>query len=179
LTEVLPLVPFEPWPALLAGFVGTVVMSAAMGMARLANMTRMPPFPLILGTMVTGDRRRATLMGAFAHYVVMGTVVFGLAYAALFRAFDSASWAVGLGIGVVHGLIVGVMAMPMMPAMHPRMERAVGAVGGDSVLETGGEVRVSPPGLLGARWGPVTPLGVLVGHMIYGVVVALVYGWLV
>lgn len=173
------MVPFEWWIGLVAGFAGTVVMSAAMAMAKRANMTEMPPIPLIMGTMMAGDRRRATMLGTFAHYVVMGSVVFGLAYAWLFSAFDSSSWLIGLVIGAVHGLVVGAIAMPMMPAMHPRMEPATTGLGGETVTESGGETRLSAAGFMGIRWGGMTPVGMLMGHMIYGVVVALVYGALV
>jgi len=30
--------------------------------------------------------------------------------------------------------------------------------------------------MLGRNWGAMTPLGVLMGHVVYGAVVALVYG---
>jgi uncharacterized membrane protein YagU involved in acid resistance len=173
------MVAFEWWVGLVAGFAGTLVMSAAMAMAHRANMTGMPPIPLIMGTMMTGDRRRASMMGTFAHYLVMGSVMFGLTYAWLFSAFDSSSWLTGLVIGAVHGLVVGAAAMPVMPAMHPRMEPVATGPTGEAVTEIGGEVRLSAAGFMGIRWGGMTPVGLLMGHIIYGVVVALVYGALV
>ncbi|THA27191.1 hypothetical protein E4198_23325 [Streptomyces sp. RKND-216] len=101
------------------------------------------------------------------HLVVMGTVVFGLLHAARFHRTDPATWLAGQVIGLVHGLAVGVMAMPVVDAV-PR-ERA------------------GPAGVSGwthwASWaagtGKGTPVDLLVGHLLYGVVVALVCAALV
>lgn len=86
-----------------AGFAGTVVMSLLMNGAKAAGMTNMPPVPLVAGSMMSGDRKKAAATGAMVHFVVMGPVVFGLAYAALFTAFDTDAWWAGLAIGAVHG----------------------------------------------------------------------------
>lgn len=123
-----------------------------MNAAKAAGMINMPPMPLVLGTMVSGQRKTAMGIGAVGHFVMMGTVVFGLMYAALFSTLDSDSWWVGLAIGVVHGLIVGVAAMPMMPKMHPRMYADATVPSGErTVTDTAGGVRVAAPGVLGSR----------------------------
>lgn len=106
----------------------------------------------------------------------MGSVVFGLVYAAVFTAVDSASVLTGLIVGAVHGVVVGAMAMPMMPAMHPRM---MASPPGGAVSTGGGTVTLSKPGFFGANWGGMTPVGLLVGHLVYGLLVALVYSALV
>lgn len=80
---------------------------------------------------------------------------------------------------MAHGLVVGVVAMPMMPKMHPRMEDDTHDLsGGETVTEGAGGLRVAAPGLLGSRWGGMTPLGLVMGHAVYGLVVALVYQWI-
>ncbi|MBW3669185.1 MAG: hypothetical protein KY443_08230 [Actinobacteria bacterium] len=76
---------FEPTAALVAGFAGTVVMTALMQMSAAAGLTGMPPMPLVMGSMVSGDRSTATGIGTAIH-LMMGTVLFGLAYAAAFTA---------------------------------------------------------------------------------------------
>ncbi|MCA1691755.1 MAG: hypothetical protein LC733_05975 [Actinobacteria bacterium] len=55
--------------------------------------------------------------------MVMGTVMFGVAYGALLSGLDNDSWWVGALGGLAHGLVVGVVFMPMMAVMHPRMSR--------------------------------------------------------
>jgi len=160
---------FVLWAALLSGFIATLVMTAMIKMSTAAGMTEMPSFELMTGSMMSGDEKTAKTIGAVIHYVMMGTIVFGIIYALLFQAFDSASWLTGLTIGIVHGIVIGVMFMPMMPAMHPRMgEPAV-------IGEQTGEIRLSSPGIMGKNWGAMTPIGVLMGHAVYGVVLALLY----
>lgn len=167
---------FEILPALVAGLVATVVMSVMMTAAAKMGLTKMPPMPLVIGSMMSGNPSQARRIGTMLHYIIMGTVVFGLAYAGLFTAFDSASVATGLLIGAVHGLVFGGVAMPMMPAMHPRM-----TAGGDGpvVSEEQGQIALSAPGFFGARWGAMTPVGLIVGHLVFGLVVALIYAALV
>lgn len=160
--------------ALIAGLVGTAIMSAMMKMAGAAGMTRMPPMELVTGAMMTGDAQRARRIGTMIHWIVMGTVVFGLAYAGLFVALGSASWVNGLVIGAAHGVLVGLVFLPMMPTVHPRMGDA--SVPQDPVEISGGTVRLGAPGMFGTHWGGMTPMGLLLGHALYGVVVALVYG---
>jgi hypothetical protein len=172
------MIEFEIGPALAAGFVATVVMTLMMNGAKAAGMTEMPRMPLMMGSMFTGDRKKAMTMGGMAHFVMMGTILFGVVYAALFTAFDDASWWLGALIGAAHGAVIGLMAMPMMPSMHPRMSTALPGTDGRTVVETGGQVQLAAPGVLGSRWGGMTPVGLVMGHVVYGLVVALVYTWL-
>lgn len=170
---------FDPIAALVAGFVATVVMDLLMTMAAAMGVTRMPPMSLISGSMMAGNRRTAWAIGAMVHFVVMGAVVFGFIYAALFAVFGTpgaAAWWVGALIGLVHGVVVGGMVMPMMPAMHPRMEPLPAGVGGTpTVSEQPGDLRLSAPGFMGKDWGALTPMGVVAGHVAYGVVLGLIY----
>jgi uncharacterized membrane protein YagU involved in acid resistance len=130
--------------------------------------------PVVMGTMMTGDADRAKKLGVMIHYLVMGTVVFGVIYAVLFRAFDSASWIVGVAIGAAHGFIVGAMAMPMMPALHPRMTASAADAPAFEVVD--GNVELSEPGFFGVSWGSMTPIGIIMGHAVFGLIAALVYG---
>jgi hypothetical protein len=168
-------VTFQLVPALVAGLAATLVMTAMMTMSSAAGMTRMPSMPLVMGSMMTGDPARARRLGGMIHYVLMGTIIFGLAYAALFSAFGTASALTGILVGAVHGLIVGAVGMPMMPTMHPRM-----AAPSDSdtpaVDLSGGTVTLSAPGFFAFRWGAMTPVGLVAGHVVYGLVLALIYG---
>ncbi len=118
------MVEFRVLAALVAGFGPTVVMTVMMNGAKASGMDEhMPPMSLVMGAMMSGNRRTATGIRAMMHFVVMGTVIFGLTYAVLFTVFDNDAWWLGMFIGLMHGLIVGAVAMPMMPSVHPRMER--------------------------------------------------------
>jgi len=104
---------------------------------------------------------------------MMGTVACGVAYALIFSLIGEADWWLGAFIGIGHGLVVGLMAMPMMPSMHPRVGDRV-AIAGDR-----SDVWIDAPGVMGRNWGSATPVGVLAGHAVYGLVHALVYRALV
>jgi hypothetical protein len=91
--------------------------------------------------------------------MMMG-VVFAIIYAFLFDLLGvNANWLWGAVFGAIHGVIAG-MAFGMMPAMHPRMGE--------------GEV-LAPPGPFGKNYGTMVPIGVLVLHVIFGVVVGVLY----
>lgn len=163
--------------ALVAGFAGTAVMSVMMKMSASMGMTDMPPMELVTGAMLTGDETRAKQVGTFIHWIMLGTVVFGLGYAAVFTAVDDAGVVTGLLVGALHGIVVGLVFMPMMPTMHPRM--AADAPIDGTVGTVDGAVQLSAPGVFGARWGSMTPVGLVLGHVVYGIVAALVYRALV
>jgi hypothetical protein len=166
---------FEFWPAVLAGLAGGLVMTAMMTMMQKAGKTEMD-MVLIQGAMFTGERSRAKAIGLMMHLVVMSAVVFGSIYALLFAwlGVDSGNaWWVGAVIGIVHGLIAG-MAMAMMPAMHPRMH----ARAATAPTATGSPVELEPPGFFAKNYGAATPPGLVMAHVVYGLIVGLVYALL-
>ena len=67
--------------------------------------------------------------------------------------------------------------MAMMGSMHPRMTAPTTATraGGDVLTMTGGEATLVEPGIFARNYGPMTPIGLVMGHVVFGVVVALVY----
>jgi len=75
--------------------------------------------PFLLGTMVAPNRDRAMLVGLLVH--MMNGWAFALLYAAAFESWQAATWGLGAGIGLVHGLFVLMVGMPIVPALHPRM----------------------------------------------------------
>lgn len=169
---------FEFLPALVAGLAGTLIMTVMMTLATGMGLTRMPPMTLVVGSMMSRDPERAGRFGVMIHYIVMGTVVFGIAYAVLFAGFGSSSALTGALIGAAHGVVFGGIVMPMLPAIHPRMTSA--AAGEQRTVDTSsGAVMLSAPGIFGSRWGAMTPVGLVIGHIVYGVVVALIYSALV
>jgi len=157
------MVEFAIGPALLAGFVATLIMTALMEMGRRGSMTSMD-IALLVGGMLTKDEPKARRVGMVLHIAMMGTVVFGIGYALLFQAFDSDSVVTGLVIGLVHGAAVGVIGMPMIAGIHPRMRADAGGF------------TMEAPGVFGVHYGVGTPLGLVMGHAVYGVVAAIVYG---
>lgn len=169
---------FDILAGLLAGFIGTIAMTAMMKGATTAGMTNMPGMPLILGSMTTDDPDKAKKIGMVLHVVVMGSVVFGTIYAAIFAAVAMSPWLTGLVVGLVHGLVFGVVAK-MMGSTHPKME-GVSSFTGDATWthDTTG-IHIAEPGLFAKNYGGITPTGIVVAHALYGLVAGLVYGGIV
>ena len=51
---------------------------------------------------------------------MMNGWLFALLYALAFQSWHRATWWLCAGIGLVHGLFVLTVGMPIVPAMHPR-----------------------------------------------------------
>ncbi len=149
--------------AIVAGVVGTVVMTALLYMG-VGMMPRQMTMNLLymLGTMMTGNKVMAYGIGTMMHGT-MG-IAFGLIHIAVFQALGLVSavalW--GLLFGFVHYLIVG-MGMGMIGTMHPMMRNG----------------QMAAPGLYVRNFPAMTVMGFLMLHLVYGLVVALLYQGLV
>ena len=92
--------------------------------------------------MITGDESKAQRIGLVTHGLLMGTVVFGLVYAALFVLLDDTSLLAGVLIGIGHGIVAG-LAMVMMGTMHPWTDPPPAGGSDEAVIRTDRETR--PP----------------------------------
>jgi hypothetical protein len=148
--------------AVLAGLVATIVMTLVMSAANGMGMVKMD-MPMMLGTMVVEAGGVARLIG-FGVHLMMG-VIFALIYAAVWSGTRIApNAATGLLFGLVHGLVAG-MAMGAMPMMHPRMSATASPDG----------KTVPVPGMFALRHGLRGAAGVLMLHLVYGLVMGLIY----
>ncbi len=140
--------------AILAGLAGTVVFSMVLIMAPRMGMPNMD----IVGMLGTMFGRANRLLGWMMH-LMMG-VIFALIYAFLWsKGILNPTWLGGLVFGAVHWLIVG-MVMGLIPMMHIGIRRG----------------EVNAPGLWMTNTGGMMAfVGGLVGHIVFGVVAALVY----
>src|SRR3712207_6159181 len=116
--------------------------------------------PLLVGTFLTGDRRRAVVLG-FALYTTGGWL-FASLYFLLFGSVGLHSWWFGALAGLLHGLFLLVCALPLLPYMHPRM---ASEYDGPTALR-----QLEPPGFMGLNYGYRTPLITLLGQGVYGAV---------
>ena len=150
--------------SVLWGFVGTVFLTALMSGTQGLGLTRMN-LPFMLGTMFTPDRDRAKLVG-FGVHLINGWWL-ALVYAAAFQSWRRATWWLGLGLGLVHGLFVLLVVMPTLPGLHPRMASEQRGPTPTRQLE--------PPGFLALNYGRRTPISVLVAHLVYGAILGAFY----
>lgn len=152
------------WPqVLLAGFVGTLVLTTLEAGAQQLHISRMS-IPYLLGTMLTKERDKARLAGFVAH--LFNGQLFALVYVAIFHAVHRSGVWRGLLLGLAHSAVVLLVAVPLLPSIHPRMASPEQGPEGARVLE--------PPGPFAIHYGFSTPAVVVVAHAIFGMII----GWL-
>jgi len=153
------------WPSsLLAGFVGTLVLTTLEAGAQQLHLTRMS-IPYLLGTMMTPSRDRAKILGFLVHLV--NGQLFALLYVVIFDALGEAGAWLGAVIGLAHAAVVLLVALPLLPTLHPRMA---------SLHQGPTAVRqLEPPGPFALYYGFSTPLAVIVAHVIFGATVGGLY----
>lgn len=149
---------------LLWGFVATIVLTAIMQGGQSLGLSRMS-LPFMLGTMFTASRDRAAMVGFLVHLVAGW--LFGFLYALAFESWQRATWWLGAGIGLVHGLAVLVVLTPVLPGFHRRM--ATEQRGPEPTRE------LEPPGFLALNYGRRTPLLTLLAHLVYGAIIGAFY----
>ena len=149
------------WGALAGGAIGTIVLTSGLRLAQELGLTRMD-IPLLLGTVFTDDRDRATVIGVAVHF--LNGLLFALGYYAIFSAVDQAGWLFGAALGVVHAALAGgVLVTLLLPAVHPRMGTPWSDAEETPLLE--------PPGFLLVNYGRRTALWTLIGHVAFGAIV--------
>ncbi len=110
------------------------------------------------GTMMSRNKMMAYVAGTMMH-AMMG-IAFALVHTAVFKGVDLTSVLVAWGVlfGFVHYLIVG-MGMGMMGTMHPLMRSG----------------QMPAPGLYVKNFPLMTVMGFLMIHLVYGLVVGVLY----
>jgi hypothetical protein len=146
------------------GFGATVLLTTVLAGSQALGLTRMN-LPYLLGTMVTPDRDRAKTLG-FAIHLVNGWI-FSLIYAATLHAWGGPAWWKGVAIGVVHAMFVLAVGLPALPGLHPRM---ASEAQGPTVVR-----QLEPPGFLALHYGARTPVSVVFAHVVYGLVMGVMY----
>ncbi len=139
------------------GFAATIIVTTIMYASQALGYSRMS-FPFMLGTIFTADRDRAQTLGFISHFIAGWILAF--LYALVFESLHSASWWLGMGIGLIHGLFVLIVIMWVLPYGHPRMASEHYGPDPTHMLE--------PPGFLALNYGRRTPLFALLAHLAYG-----------
>jgi hypothetical protein len=141
------------------GFAATATLSAVMYGAQRLGYSRLS-IPFLIGTLFTGERASAQALGVV--FYLMGGWLFAFVYYFIFAAVGRTGWEIGLLIGAVHGAVLLVMLLPLLPYVHPRM---ASEYEGPSRAR-----RLQPPGFLGLNYGYRTPLTTIVAHALYGLI---------
>lgn len=149
------------WGALVGGVVGTIVLTSGLRVAQELGVTRMD-IPLLLGTIFTDRRDRASVIGYVIHF--FNGLLFALAYYGVFRAVGHAGWLFGAALGIVHAALAGgALLTVLLPAIHPRMGTPWTDAAETPLLEA--------PGFLLLNYGRRTLIWTLLGHIVFGAIV--------
>lgn len=142
--------------AIVAGIAGTLVFTMVMGMAPRMGVPKMDIVEM-LGSMFSWPPNKR--MGWMMH-LVNGSI-FAIIYAALWNAKFLGGYSIlgGVIYGALHWLITGLM-FGGMPMLHKGIK----------------DGNIDAPGIYMTAGGAMGFVGGLVVHIVFGVVVALVYG---
>lgn len=148
--------------AVAAGLVGGAAMLIPMYMGKASGMTSMDLLKM-LGSMVAPKGSAGVQYGVGAMMHAMMSAVFGVIHATVLVAVDPLTVGAAVGwdalFGAVHGVMV-IAALPVMvAAMHP--------------LVKAGEM--TAPGVGMQNYGRLTPVGALMGHVVFGLVAGGIY----
>ena len=146
------------------GFAATVLLTTSIVTAQSLGLTRID-VPFILGSMFTPDRDRAKVLGLVLH--LLNGWVFAIVFALFFETIDVATWWFGSLLGVMQGVFVVVVALPMLPGLHPRMVSDFRGPEPARLLE--------PPGFLASNYGRKTAIVLILAHALFGAVLGATY----
>jgi hypothetical protein len=166
--------------AVIGGLIGGAIMIALLYPARALMPDRMRmDFLLVVGSMAVPLGAAAYAAGLMMHAGF--SVVFGLAHGGILEAIGVTTVAQGVAwgaaLGFAHAIVVGAV-MAAMPLMHPRMKpdhpKLVPALEGIA-SRAPDEDLLDPPGLFAMNYPPMTVLGFIMLHVIFGITVGLAY----
>ena len=146
------------------GLVATLVLTTIQSGSQGLRLTRMS-LPLMLGTLVSSNLDRVRIYGFTLHFV-NGWVISAV-YALVFEALGRATWLIGTVLGLVHGVFILGVLIPVLPSIHPRMANEYQHPDPTALLE--------PPGFLALHYGRRTPLLTIAAHLVYGLILGAFY----
>lgn len=148
---------------LAGGLLGTLVLTTMLRVASEIGLTRLD-FALILGTILTQNRRKARAIGYALHFLL--GLAFAFLYGAMLHAIGWSTWWLGAMLGAVHALFIATVVMNvLLPVVHPLMGTPETAANEYALIE--------PPGFLMRNYGQHTVLVVIASHVVFGAII----GW--
>lgn len=141
--------------ALVWGVIATLAFTLFSMMGKAMGMTRMDLLDLLGSMVARPGSGAAKAIGGVVHLMNGALLGVAFAYAAALFAISSGLWS-----GVAWGVFLWIMALLMMTTMgavHPAIRRG----------------EQDDPGPAATHFGSMTPLGSLIGHLVYGAVL----GW--
>lgn len=143
--------------AIVWGAVATMAFALFGAMGRAMGMTRLNVTDLLGSSMAAPHTAKAMALGLVLHVMNGILLAVGWAYGMGLLAWP-ANWATGMMWGAVLWLLALLM-LSTMGAVHPAIRRG----------------EQDDPGPAATNFGKMTPVGSLLGHLVYGLVLGLAY----
>lgn len=143
--------------AIVWGVVATIAFTLFSMMGAGMGMTRMDLLDLLGSAVATPGTTRSRAIGAIIHHTNGAILAVAFVYGALLLGV-SPDWIAGL----IWGAILWALALLMMTtigSVHPAMRRG----------------EQEDPGPAAVHFGAMTPVGSLMGHLVYGALLGLLY----
>lgn len=143
--------------AIVWGVVATMAFTLFSMMGKKMGMTSMDLLDLLGSTMVQPDTSASRGIGAVIHHMNGALLAVAWAYGVALIGWQ-ANWVTAL----IWGFILWALALLMMStigAVHPAIRRG----------------EQEDPGPAAVNFGKMTPMGSLMGHLVYGLVLGLLY----
>lgn len=144
---------------LMWGFAATLTFTSINFASQNFGLSRLN-FALLFGTLFTADRGAANVLG-FLLYLLGGWFI-AFFYFLFLGALGGANWWKGALLGLLHGMLLLTVLLPLLPYLHPRIATEYD---GPTDLR-----RLEPPGFLALNYGPHTPLVTVLAQAAYGAV---------
>ena len=143
--------------AIVWGVVATLAFTLFSIMGEAMGMTRMDILDLLGSMMAQPGSTAARAIGAMIHHANGALLAIAWAYEVALIGLP-ANWLTGLAWGAILTALALLM-MSTMGAVHPAIRKG----------------EQEDPGLMATNFGAMTPLGSLMGHLVYGLVLGLTY----
>jgi hypothetical protein len=143
--------------AIVWGVVATLAFTLFSLMGSAMGMTRMDILDLLGSMLAQPGSTASRAVGAVIHHANGALLAIAWAYGVALIGLP-ANWLTGLGWGAILTLLALLM-LSTIGAVHPASRRG----------------EQEDPGLMATNFGAMTPLGSLMGHLVYGLVLGLTY----
>lgn len=149
------------WAAV-SGFIGAIILTFLIYLLKLFKQDL--DIPYLIGSRFVDieDPTRVYTIGVILHLLIGAG--WGILYVVLITAMRVVpNWPIGILWGFGHGIFIGII-MGILADTHPHI---------------GKDKPINDPGMLGRRWGTLTPYWILGLHIIFGAFTMGIYYWLV
>ncbi|AVR44203.1 hypothetical protein C7S20_02385 [Christiangramia fulva] len=146
--------------AIIWGIAATIIFTLVTIMGKKMGMTRMDLLDLLGSFFMPPHSKSSRQLGMAIHLMNGALLGISWAYGTVLFSVD-ANWLTGLAWGIILW-ILALLMMSTLSAVHPAIKKG----------------HQEDPGIAATNFGKMTPVGSLIGHIIFGVVLGFLYSYI-